>query len=75
MRAGVQRVSSASVRAEGAITGAIETGALVLLGVLAGDGEREAELLAEKVAAFRYFRDDSGKMNRSIAEVGDHCSS
>ena len=70
MRAVVQRVSSASVRVEGSVTGAIESGALVLLGVLAGDGEREAEQLAEKVAAFRYFGDDEGKMNRSVAEVG-----
>ena len=70
MRAVVQRVSSASVCVEGSVTGAIESGALVLLGVLAGDGEREAEQLAEKVAAFRYFGDDEGKMNRSVAEVG-----
>ena len=70
MRAVVQRVSSASVRVEGSVTGAIESGALVLLGVLVGDGEREAEQLAEKVAAFRYFGDDEGKMNRSVAEVG-----
>ena len=37
---------------------------------MAGDGEREAEQLAEKVAAFRYFGDDEGRMNRSVADVG-----
>ena len=70
MRAVVQRVSSASVRVEGETVGAIEAGALILLGVLDGDSEREAEQLAEKVAGFRYFSDDSGRMNRSVLEVG-----
>lgn len=70
MRAVVQRVSSASVRVEGETVGAIEAGALILLGVLEGDSQREAEQLAEKVAGFRYFRDDSGRMNRSALEVG-----
>jgi len=50
--------------------GSIEAGALILLGVLDGDSQREAEQLAEKVASFRYFRDDSGRMNRSALEVG-----
>ena len=70
MRAVVQRVSSASVRVEGETVGSIEAGALILLGVLDGDSQREAEQLAEKVASFRYFRDDSGRMNRSALEVG-----
>ncbi len=70
MRAVVQRVSSASVRVEGEAVGSIEAGALILLGVLDGDSQREAEQLAEKVASFRYFRDDSGRMNRSALEVG-----
>ncbi|MDE0891570.1 MAG: D-aminoacyl-tRNA deacylase [Planctomycetota bacterium] len=69
MRAVVQRVSSASVRVDGAVVGAIKAGALILLGVLDGDSEREAEQLAEKVASFRYFADDSGKMNLSASEV------
>jgi D-tyrosyl-tRNA(Tyr) deacylase len=42
---------------------------LILLGVLDGDSEREAEQLAEKVASFRYFADDSGKMNLSVSDV------
>jgi D-tyrosyl-tRNA(Tyr) deacylase len=69
MRAVVQRVSSASVRVDGAVVGAIKAGALILLGVLDGDSEREAEQLAEKVASFRYFADDSGKMNLSVSDV------
>ena len=69
MRAVVQRVSSASVRVDGAVVGVIKAGALILLGVLDGDSEREAEQLAEKVASFRYFADDSGKMNLSVSDV------
>jgi D-tyrosyl-tRNA(Tyr) deacylase len=52
MRAVVQRVSSASVRVDGAVVGAIKAGALILLGVLDGDSEREAEQLAERSRAF-----------------------
>jgi D-tyrosyl-tRNA(Tyr) deacylase len=70
MRAVVQRVSSASVRVDGELIGAVGRGALVLLGVLKGDGEREAVQLAEKVAGFRYFADDEGRMNLAAAEVG-----
>jgi D-tyrosyl-tRNA(Tyr) deacylase len=69
MRAVVQRVSSASVRVDGELIGAVGRGALVLLGVLEGDGEREAVQLAEKVAGFRYFADDEGRMNLAAAEV------
>ena len=69
MRAVVQRVSSASVRVSGEVVGEIERGALILLGVLEGDGEREAEQLASKVAQFRYFSDEEGRMNRSVGEV------
>ena len=69
MRAVVQRVSSASVRVDGAVVGVIKAGALILLGVLDGDSEREAEQLAEKVASFRYFADDSGKMNLTASDV------
>jgi D-tyrosyl-tRNA(Tyr) deacylase len=69
MRAVVQRVSSASVRVDGAVVGVIKAGALILLGVLDGDSEREAEQLAEKVASFRYFADDLGKMNLSASDV------
>ena len=70
MRAVVQRVSSACVRVDGEVVGAVERGALVLLGVLEGDGEREVVQLAEKVAGFRYFADDEGRMNLAAGEVG-----
>jgi len=70
MRAVVQRVSSASVRVDGEVVGAVERGALVLLGVLKDDGECEATQLAEKVAGFRYFSDDEGRMNLAAGDVG-----
>ncbi len=70
MRAVVQRVSRAQVRVDGAVTGAVERGLLVLLGVARGDGPDDALAMAEKLAALRIFEDPDGKMNRSVAEVG-----
>jgi D-tyrosyl-tRNA(Tyr) deacylase len=70
MRACVQRVSEASVTVDGAVTGRIGRGLVVLLGVGGGDGEAEVNWLAEKVVGLRVFEDEEGKMNRSLAEVG-----
>ncbi len=69
VRAVVQRVSEASVRVEGQLAGAIGPGLVVLLGVGAGDGERDAEYLAEKVLNLRVFPDEGGQMNRSVLDV------
>jgi len=70
MKAVLQRVTRAAVRVEGEVVGEIGAGVLVLLGVLAGDGEREADGLAERTAAYRFFRDEGGRMNRSVLEAG-----
>jgi len=70
VRAVVQRVSSASVRVDGHIVGAIDRGFLVLLGVSLADGIAEAEWLARKIAGLRLFEDDAGKMNLGLADVG-----
>lgn len=70
MRAVVQRVSRAQVRALGRTTGEVGRGLLVLLGVAAGDGEAEAEAMADKLAALRIFEDPDGKMNLAVSEVG-----
>jgi len=70
MRALIQRVSEASVTVDGQVTGAIEQGFLVFLGVTHTDGEPEAAYLARKIAGLRVFEDDAGKMNRSLADVG-----
>lgn len=69
MRAVVCRVASASVVADGVGTGRIGPGLLVYLGVLAGDTEREADWLADKLAAIRLFNDDDGKINRSVVDI------
>jgi D-tyrosyl-tRNA(Tyr) deacylase len=70
MRACIQRVSEAQVSVEGAVTGRIGRGLVVLLGVGQEDGEVEARRLAEKVVGLRIFEDAAGKMNRSLAEIG-----
>lgn len=70
MKAVIQRVSSASVIADGIHAGKIEHGLLVLLGVNENDTEAEAELLAKKVSALRIFTDTDDKMNLSVLDVG-----
>jgi len=66
----VQRVSHGSVTVEGQRVAEIGPGLVILLGVGQGDGEAQADWLAEKVANLRLFEDDAGKMNRSVLEVG-----
>jgi D-aminoacyl-tRNA deacylase len=70
MRAVVQRVKRAGVTVDGQPISSIGEGLLVLLGVAADDAEPDAELLADKVANLRIFRDAEGKMNRSVLEIG-----
>ena len=69
MIAVVQRVSRASVTAEGQVTGEIGAGLLILLGVKRGDADPDADRLAAKIGGLRIFSDDQGKMNRSCADV------
>ncbi len=68
MRALLQRVSSASVRAEGATVAAIGPGLLVLLGIAHGDEPATADRLAAKVRALRVFADAAGLMNEPLGE-------
>ena len=70
MRACVQRVSEAHVTVDGAESGRIGRGLVVLLGVGHDDGDAELNWLAEKIVGLRVFEDEAGKMNRSLAEVG-----
>ncbi len=70
MRAVVQRVSEASVRVERELKGQIGPGLVVLLGVQVGDGEADAEALADKVLNLRIFPDEAGQMNRSVLDTG-----
>ena len=69
MRAVVTRVRSASVTIEERISGAIEQGYLILLGVGPNDTPETAEKLAEKICNLRIFEDENGKMNRNLEQV------
>jgi D-tyrosyl-tRNA(Tyr) deacylase len=67
----VQRVRQASVEvASPSYRAAIGPGLCVLLGVEQGDGENDATWMAGKLARLRIFRDDEGRMNRSVTDVG-----
>lgn len=70
MKAVVQRVSESCVEVNGKTVGKIDGGFTVLLGVMKGDTEKEADLLAKKVANLRIFEDEEGKMNLSVLDVG-----
>lgn len=69
MRAVVQRVSRASVTVSGAVLGEIGPGLTVLVCAMAGDDEATARALAKKVGKLRIFRDEEGRMNRSVVDV------
>ncbi len=69
MRAVLQRVRSASVTVDGAVTGEIGPGLLVLLGVGTGDTEKDLDWMVEKIAMLRIFEDADGKMNRSVLDT------
>lgn len=69
MRAVIQRVSSATVEANGQIVGRIGRGLLVYLGVGKGDGDSDAVFMAEKLVNLRIFADNEGKMNRSSLDI------
>ena len=69
MKAVVQRVRNASVLVDGSITGSIDWGLLVYLGVSTEDNEKDAEWIAEKVINLRIFEDTEEKMNLSIFDI------
>ena len=69
MRAVLTRVKSASVTIDGAVTGKIGKGFLILLGVGPNDTEKECRYLAEKALGLRIFEDENGKMNLGLDAV------
>jgi D-tyrosyl-tRNA(Tyr) deacylase len=69
LRVVVQRVKDASVKVEGAITGSIDSGLLVYLGVAREDTVKETEWMAEKIVNLRIFEDAQGKMNLSLLDI------
>lgn len=69
MRALIQRVTHAAVSVDRQVVGQIEHGLVILLGVTHGDTNKEAKLLADKIAALRIFSDANGKFNLSLLDV------
>lgn len=70
MRILVQRVTSANVVVDGGVTGAIDHGLLLLIGVTHTDTEAIVDRMADKVVKLRIFSDEKGLMNRSVIDVG-----
>lgn len=70
MRALIQRVSEASVTVAGEVIGRIGSGLLVLACAMQGDPEDAPDKLATRIARLRIFRDEAGKMNRSVTDTG-----
>lgn len=68
MRAVIQRVSSASVAVDGAVTGNIDHGLVVLLGIESADTTEDVAWLAAKIVSLRLFEDEGGQMSRSVIE-------
>jgi len=66
----IQRVSSASVTVNSEVIGEIQRGLLVFLAVEPEDTQAKAKRLAERVAGYRMFNDDKGKMNLNVKQVG-----
>ena len=69
MRAVVQRVKDCSVSVDGEVTGSIDDGLLVYLGISSDDSKDDVVYLSEKVANLRIFNDENGKMNLSAADL------
>ena len=69
MRAVIQRVSSASVKVDGSITGEIQQGLLVLVGIEDSDVLEDLEWLSGKVVNLRIFNDEQGVMNKSVKDI------
>ena len=70
MRLVVQRVRECSVRVNNQVIGEIDSGLLAYLGVEKGDETRDLEYLVNKLAGLRVFKDNNGKMNLSVRDVG-----
>lgn len=70
MRALLQRVSEAKVEVDGDLIGQCGKGLMILACAMDGDSEEQAEKLAAKISKLRIFKDDDGKMNRSITDIG-----
>lgn len=70
MRVVIQRVSEASVLAEGNLTGKIGSGLMILVGIEESDNESDIEYLTKKIVNLRIFEDSEGVMNISLLDTG-----
>lgn len=70
MKIVLQRVTSASVKVDGNITGKIDKGYLLLFGAGQGDIEDDCRRLADKIINLRIFPDENDKINLSLGDVG-----
>jgi D-tyrosyl-tRNA(Tyr) deacylase len=70
MRAVIQRVSEASCKVDGNITGQICIGFLILLGIEDADTDEDLQWLAQKITGLRVFGDENGLMNKALADIG-----
>lgn len=69
MRCVIQRVAHASVQTAGKTVGEIGQGFLILLGVMNGDTQNDADKLIKKIPTLRIFEDENGKMNLSCLDI------
>lgn len=70
MRALIQRVTRASVSVDGQQIGQCGQGLMILICAMQGDTEAAADQLAARIAKLRIFKDDEGRMNRSVLDTG-----
>ena len=70
MRLVVQRVKNAKVTVDNRVTGKINQGFLVLLGVTHSDTKETADFLVKKLCNLRVFKDENDKMNLSVKDIG-----
>ena len=70
MKVLLQRSGPAAVRVDGQVTGSIDKGYVLLVGITHEDTEEDAAYIAKKIAGLRLWEDVEGKMNHSILEVG-----
>jgi D-aminoacyl-tRNA deacylase len=70
MRAVIQRVLYASVKVDEKITGSIQKGLLILLGIEDADQQEDIGWLSNKIVNLRIFDDDQGIMNLSVKDIG-----
>lgn len=70
MKIVLQRSGPASVEVDGKITGSINKGYVLLVGITHTDTEEDVAYLASKIANLRLWEDEEGKMNKSIVEAG-----